>query len=442
MPPRRRRLHALLYVLPVLSVAVVALAILGPGADRPYRVARVYAGPTDGVNSLPLHLVVVDRLGEVERGVAERSVEIAVQVGGRELVRQAFVTDSRGHAWPTLEFENPGGAFELRVRDGPRSIATGMVQLTAGQWTDKARSRGGFVKGKRKGELRVSVAPERGVLAVPFGDHLIVEVRDSDGVISGAKVLVHQEGDKPKAEATTDESGRVRVPIEVPEHAMSVKAHASTSDGRDGTFWGALPVVPGALDARSSDAGIRVESPILREVAYVALLTNSGRQAHAAIPLEADGRGGSIGLWKVPVPKSEDSWCMTSSESDFQAPATVGWPLRSSARLGQTFAVADVLVLDGTPAAFSVQKKRRMRARWFAGAFVVGAALLAIALMALENQLTTRDLSRHLAAAGTSDEELARLTSKSLWPFIVLTALACVLLGFTLIALLTLAHGM
>lgn len=444
MSSRRRRLQALLYALPVLAVAVVGIAVLGPGADRPYRAARVYGGPTQGVESLPLHVVIVDRIGEVEVGVAGREVDVSLRVGADKVLHKRVTTDARGHAWPTFALPKHAGALKISVQDGGRDIGSARVDLSRSAWLAKARGRGGFLKGKRAGTLRVDVSPARGVLAVPFPDHLIVQVSEASRAVAGAQVTLSKEDGGAQKPVTTDAHGRAQLPYLALEHALSVKVVATAGEGRSGWFWGALPVVPGALDARLTEAGIRLESAILRDVAYVVLLTQAGRLDHAAITLEPDGRGGAVGLWKIKPPKEQRSWCMVSSESDFNAPATVGWPMYvpSAPALADTFAVPDVELLDGAPARYLVQKGRRLRARYFAGAFVIAAALLALGLMALDSRLASRELLRHLAAAGASDEELAQLTSKSLWPFIVLIALASVLLGFALLALLILAQGM
>jgi hypothetical protein len=443
MASRRRHLQALLYALPMLAVAVVGIAILGPGADRPYRVARVYAGPTQGVDVLPLHLVVVDRIGEAESPVAGRSVDVTVRAGAGKPILRSVTTDERGHAWPTFSLSTGTSPLEISVQDRGHDLGSGQADVSRDSWAARARGRSGFLKGKRQGKLRVDVTPERGVLAVPFRDHLIVQVSEDSHAVVGAQVsLAKEDGDS--APATTDAHGRARLRYLALEHALSVKVSAKADGGRSGWFWGALPVVPGAIDARLTDAGIRVESAISRDVAFLALLTDTGRRDHAAVALEPDGRGGSVGLWKVKPPKQQRAWCMVSSESDFNAPGTVGWPLYapSPPALAETFAVADIELVDGAPARYLVQKARRLRARFLAGTFVIAAALLALALMALDSRLAGRELVRHLTAAGASPEELDQLTSKSLWPFVVLIALVSVLLGFALLALLILAQGM
>ncbi|HMR08111.1 MAG TPA: carboxypeptidase-like regulatory domain-containing protein, partial [Polyangiaceae bacterium] len=319
MSSRRRRLQALLYALPVLAVAVVGIAVLGPGADRPYRAARVYAGPTQGVESLPMHVVVVDRIGEVEVGVAGHEVDVSLRVGADKVLHKRVTTDARGHAWPTFALPKHAGALKVSVQDGGRDIGSARVDLSRSAWLAKARGRGGFLKGKRAGTLRVDVSPARGVLAVPFPDHLVVQVSEASRAVAGARVTLSKEDGGSQKPVTTDAHGRAQLPYLALEHALSVKVVATAEEGRSGWFWGALPVVPGALDARLTEAGIRLESAILRDVAYVALLTQAGRLDHAAITLEPDGRGGAVGLGKIKPPKQQPRWWMGSSESDFNA---------------------------------------------------------------------------------------------------------------------------
>ena len=66
-----------LLALPVVTVAVVALALLTAAAPRPFRAARIWGGPTDGTRlSLRVEVVdVVESNGEiVERAVPGEKV--------------------------------------------------------------------------------------------------------------------------------------------------------------------------------------------------------------------------------------------------------------------------------------------------------------------------------------------------------------------------------
>ncbi|MEZ4219592.1 MAG: hypothetical protein R3B13_01605 [Polyangiaceae bacterium] len=437
-----RRLHAVLYALPMISVAVVAFAILGPGAERPFRVATVALGPTENIQRLPLHVAVTDRLGEAEVPVPNLTVRVQASTQAGNSAALEVQTDAQGHAFPNLKLQNGGGPVEIAVREGKRVLAEGRVSLSTADWLRLARGRGGFLDGTKRGELQVNVGPERGSVAVPFADWLVVDVRDARGPVQGAVVNLVSDDTK-SARATTDGMGRARLRIEVNQHAIVVRVEAR-HEQREGSFWGALPVVPGAMDARLTAEGIRVASPIEREVAYVTLLGEDKRLANSALRLEPDGRGGAVGLWKIDLPASGPAWCMVSSEADHFTPGTVGWPLlrASTTRPARTLAIPDILLLDNHGARFREERRRLSKARWLAGIFVVGAAVLAIALMAIDNRRAARILTHHLIAAGSTQEEQDKLTSKSLWPWVVLTALSCVLLGFSLLALVTLARGM
>jgi hypothetical protein len=439
-----RTTRTLLYSLPVLTVGVVGFATLVVGAPRPYWGARLFGGPVEGSPRLSWQLQVVERIGEAEAPAPARRARVdATLANGRTLTWQGAV-DASGMASVSLEPDAPpGGPVSVHVvstEPKARELGSGRVSLSRDTWLAGARRQGGWVDGKGSGALRISVAPGRGVFAVPFYDPLLIQVRDERGAVGGAQVKLSPDGLDVKAGGlVTDEHGRVRVQIAPREHVVSLRVTARR-EGDEGTWFGALPVVPGALHARLNSGKLWIESPIVHERAYFAILDESARLAGDSVALTPDARGGSGAIVDAPDFGARRLWCVVSSESDLASPGLVGWPLGEpgpDAPPPRTFAVADHLLLDGLLAGYRAETERRARARLIAAVFAVGAALLAAALMMLEARDARARLGRHLSAAGSDDSEVARVSDSSRRLWVVAVGVLGVMLGFLFLALLS-----
>ena len=122
----------LLLALPVSMVAFVTLALVTGGAVRPYPVARVWGGPTDGrhvsvrVEALQ---VLVERAAVVESPITEGSVVVELSAAGFD-ARRTEPLDAEGSAEARFELPSTFTELELRVTHG-EELAHGKLSLTA-----------------------------------------------------------------------------------------------------------------------------------------------------------------------------------------------------------------------------------------------------------------------------------------------------------------------
>jgi len=443
-----------LYALPLVTVAVIAFAIFVAGAPRAYTGARVYGGPTDGVSTLSLRVAVVERFAEVEEPADVGDLAVELELGDGRRAAAPGHTDARGMAAVQVAIPGapPSGPIRLRVsvprgRGRTVTLADSRVELGVAEWASRAREIGGWLQGSRKGALSVRVAPGRGALAVPFVSPLWIEVRDPKGPVARASLRFETDGvvrSNPDAPVETDAMGRASIRVAPREHAVALRVVAKTEAGAEGEWYGSLPVVAGAIEATLTDAGLRIESPIERDVAYLALLAPTSRVAGGPVALEADGRGHSVALVPLPPLPPGPIWAVVSGEPELDSGSTVGWPLRvpaldapsSSPPVARS--VPDRLLADGLGIGFAEEARRRARARHLALGFSALAALLAVVLLLREGRRAAHVLDEHLREAGAEAEVADAIAQrKSRW-IGALIALLCIAMGFAIVALVAL----
>jgi hypothetical protein len=426
----------LLLALPVALVAFVTLALVTGGTVRPYRVARVWGGPTDGrrvsvrVEGLE---VLVERAAVVERPLSGGGVVVELHAPNFD-ARRAATLDSEGSAEVAFELPSPAPGLQITVWQG-EELARGTLALDAAPWVRAARRRGGWASA-RAGDFQVRAAPLRGAFAVPFRDELAVDVLRAGAAASGVRLHARGSGATVEPETlTTDPAGRATFSIEPHEHVATVTVTVDGAGG-DATASFALPIVPGALDARRSGETLTFTSPVPREVAYFALVTETERLLGGRVTLtpSANGAGASASVpfsSLQPPPK----YVVVSSERDLRSPAAVGWPLdipSPDAEPARTFDAVDALLVDGRPRAAAREARRAARVRWVVAA-VCGAMLaLELVLLVMFTRNSDRSLDAHFAGSGLDAEALARLAPKRV-PRVAL-ALILVALGFLVVA--------
>jgi hypothetical protein len=383
-----RNLPWLFRALPAAAALVVVAAVLA-GQERPVRAARLLGGPPEGsrhawrVELLEVH-------GTASRPLA--GVALSVRAGS---THQSITTGPGGIAEMQIEATEHGPARVSLVEMATGQVlAGGSVQLSPQVWAQPAGRRGGWLAGHRAGALHVDVAPRRGVLAVPFEDALLVRVEHAGEGVADARVALACDGIAvlAGASAKTDARGVAEVRIAPRDHAPSCSVTATRGD-LEGTFHGVLPVVPGALNATREGSHVRIESPTPAAFGYVALVTPEARLGAHAVPLvEADGR--AQGRVRLAPAEQHAQFAVVSSEADFRSPALVGWPLESSADApATTFDVRDVLLLDGLPDARARERARSAAVLWRSVAAIGALGLAAIGMLWYEGRLTRRGRS-------------------------------------------------
>jgi len=424
------------YGLPIVAVFAVALALVTAGSTRPYRVARLWGGPTDG-SRVSFRVEVLDVRedrggGFEERDVAGGSVRAHVARGGFEADRSVAL-DAEGGGEIGIEVPGGGARFELVIDQAGVELARGPVELTAARWAQAARRRGGFTGGSA-GALAVRVAPRRGALAVPFDEDLVVEVGRDDGVAANASVTASATGAQVSPlEGKTDANGRVSFRLRPEEHSVTLHLGIDAGGPRsDGAF--GLAVVPGAFRATLVGRTVLVESPVPRDLCYLALVTERERLVGARLELAPDSSGKSVARFELP-PGISPTHAVVSSDRDLRSPAAVGWPLvpPASGLPAQTFDAVDALLLDGRPRAALRERLRRDRVRWTTAAFCSAILLIEMVLLIGLKRASDRALDQHLAREGVAGEEAERLAPRRSPALLV--ALALIALGFLVVTL-------
>jgi hypothetical protein len=426
-----------LYVLPVATVAVVTLALVTGGGARPVRVARVWGGPTtaERVSVRAEVFDLLDERGAVhEVPVSSGQVTLKLHAPGFDAVRSAAL-DVEGSA--EFAFEPPERArpLDLAVAEAGSELGRGRIELEPEPWAEAARRRGGWAV-TRAGEFEVRVAPERGALAVPFEERLLLGVMRAG--VAAANLRVHASATGARLtpiDATTDAQGRLVLAFAPEEHTVSLTLDLGVAPAATAVSF-ALPVVPGAMRARREGNELVIESPVPREVAYFAVVTPSELLFAGRVTLSADARGQSSARVPLPPLGAGEHYAVVSSERDLRSAAAVGWPLEPAAdgEPERTFDAVEALLLDGRPRALLRETRRRARVRWVVAAFSAAALTIELLLLVAFTRKSDRALDAHLAGAGVDLEDAQRLAPKR--SPAVLVALFAVALGFLLVALM------
>lgn len=439
-------LRRLLVVLPLLTLAVVGFALLGLGRARPYLVLRVHGGAVPAPGALSLRLVVTQRQYDVERP-APGPLRVTL-MRGEQPVRWEGEADETGRALLQLPQGPSGqGPLELRVQRGEEVLAAGELKLPREQWLRAARRGGGWLTGTTQGSFTWQVAPRRGTLAVGIEEELLVVL--GRGVEPGAGALVTAQGEGfavPSGSVSADAGGRLRLRVTPLEPNAALRLTARSPEGVEGQWYTMPRVVSGGMELRElAPDRLAVWSPFPREEAYVAILDEQQVWDFAVVELHADARGGASA--ELPRPRLEQpTWGVVSLEPELDAASTIGWPLdgqgsgaaRHHPEPARSLVIPEQLLLDGAPAAFQADAQRRRLARWVAGGFTLGAALLALALTALELRRSEAALAQHLAARLPERSAQRQVRGRAQAALHALLALALILLGFALVGLLTL----
>ncbi len=434
--------RSLLYALPLLTVAVVSYALFVVGTTRPFAGARVFGGPTEGAQHLSLRVSAIESYRGIESPLDVTEVLVEARLSDGRAVSNTAAVDERGSSSVVLEFAGKPvhGSVHIRVSSGASRLADGEVELSTDEWTKRARDLGGWLAGgSRSGSLTVQVAPGRAAMAVPFEKPLLVEVQDGARPVDGAEITLEPDGvsiRKGDEKKVTDRSGRAIVFVTPREHIVSLRVKARAGKAQ-GSWFGRLPIVPGALDARLEDNALVVESPVPQDLAYWSVIGKAQSIARGSVKLGDDGRA-RVPLSNLP---SGPLWAMVSGEPELDSASTVGWPLGDldpDAEPLRSRVVVDPLLLDGTLASQVLDARRRNRARLLAVGFTILAALLAGILLMLENRRSRITLEAHLLSAGEESESRERITDTSGRGYRAIVVLLCVALGFAVVALLAL----
>lgn len=440
----RARGRIWLFVTPVSAVAVVLLGVV-TGGVRPFRSARVYSGPTQGITDLYLRVELGDRDRVVEVPAAGVPFGVIALQGGRRVASCRGRSDELGSAEVALQLPSPtDSAFELLVEpvgaDLP-PLARGLVLGSREAFQRGSTRRGGFQRGRYSGPIALAVAPAHGVLVTALGaleDELVIRAARSSEVLAGLRVGVKLEGAEPaETEVTTDELGLARLRLRPRDAQVRVTLHAISERYGEGTLATRFDVVQGAIRASKSESTLKLESSGAASAAYLGFFDEAQRYGGARVPLTAAPDGRLVGELPWPAFASKSPlWVVASSQPDLASPSAVGWPVAGAQEPDpKTFDVHELLVLDGAPVARLREERRAKRIRLVTAAYATLAFLATLYLFVRRVRESDRSIERHLTRSGVAGEvaSIAPIRKGR-----AVLAAACIGLGFVVLVVFAL----
>lgn len=434
----------LLFGTPITAVFVVLLGVVSGGV-RPFRSARVYSGPTQGITDLSLRVELGLRDRVVEVPVVGERFNVVVMEGGQRVADARGRTDELGSAEVLIHLPRPrDSALELRVEAiGPNlpPLARGLVLGKRERFLAAAGRRGGFQSGRRSGVLELSVAPAHGALVIAQGaleDELVVRAEHGGSPVEGARVRIALEGAEPRdAETRTDASGLSRLKLRPREQQVQAILTASAEGLGEGTLSTRLDVVQGAIRATRRDGRLLLESSGAASAAFLGFFDERQRYTglHAALSPAPDGRM----LAELPWPPgltASPLWVIASSQADLNSPSAVGWPIGETLPPApETFDARELLLLDGAPQARLREERRARRIRLVTAAYGSMALLLTLVLFVRRVRDAGRDIERHLRSSGVEPGADALVPARRGGGAL---AAACIGLGFVVLVVFAL----
>jgi hypothetical protein len=442
--PSWSRGRFLLFAVPLSAVLIVLLGVLSGGA-RPFRSARVYGGPTQGLTELRLRIEVGQRDRIAEVPVSDVALNVVAIEGGQRVATARAKTDSVGTTEVALRLPRPrDSALELWVESASEvtaPLAKGLVLGSREVFRAKAGRRGGFQRGRYTGEVALSVAPAHGVLVTAQGaleDELVIRAERAGSAVVGARIGVKLEGAEPaEAQLRTDATGLARLKLRPSDATVRVALDAVAEGIGAGTLAARLEVVQGAIRVTRRGEALLVESSGAAALAYLGFFDESRRYLGMRVPLATapDGRLVAELPWPAALP-AQPLWVVASSQPDLASPSAVGWPISPTDELApHTFDARELLLLDGAPTAALREAKRERRVRLVTVGYAAMALLLTLLLFVKRVRDADAHIGQHLNRAG-ADDAAASIVPPSRGR--VVLAAACIGLGFLVLALLAL----
>lgn len=388
----------LLYVLPLLAVAVLGLSTFLGTQGGIVRSAVVLGGPTDGPEPFRGRLQVVEEVDDVVTPVGGESIVLAASRGSHGVERR-LVTNETGWA----EFELPlrgQGPLLLEIFDSRgKTLARGPTSLSTERWLRSARRREGQMRVQKRDDLKATLSIVSRVLAVPFTGDGELRVMRNEGPLSGARARLEGVGADVRGpgRGVTDEDGRLSFSVAAQEHVAALRVTVDHGE-LSWVFQQALPVVPGAFWFRRVDEGFEVLAPVPRDEAWYTFVTETARFTGGRLTLRENERGFFTGtIPSTAVPRAEGLFLVLASSADARSASTVGYPLDGQ---NHTLDVWDAYLLDGGPAERRRVEKRRRKIRLTLGAYAGLSGLLTLLLFVFHIKRSDRELSARLEDAG------------------------------------------
>ncbi len=412
-----------MYVLPLLSLAVIGLSFFLSPPEETVVSALVLGGPTD---------MGPEFSGRAQVTGLRRGVEIAKEAYpfriegtfGTRTVSRSVTTGPGG--WAEFSLPRQGQALSrLKLTDSlGRELAAGEPNMSSSRWSRAASVRGGGLRRHQSGALAAQLFIERAVLAVPFAAKMTLDVSLSgDADLRSLDLSLEGDGVEILRKPHWDEVGK-HYSFEVRPLAHSASLRVSLSgNGESLLFEESLSVIPGALDFTIDGDRVTVVSPIVRQEAWFTYVTERERLVGGWVPLKQRPDGISVGEFSVPAAAKEAEYLVLSSSPEGRTMGVVGYPLRGQR---QTFDAVDGFLLDGGPRARQAFVARARATRnWIAG-YAGVSFFLTLVLFAMNVRRKQRELAQNLdrvgAEEGAYDRSAAPLLIASLCLFFAFSA--------------------
>lgn len=437
----RARGRWLLLTTPISAVAVVLLGVVSGGV-RPFRSARVYSGPTEGITDLRLRVELGDRSRLVEVPAAGAPFIVLAVEGGQRVAQAEGRTDASGSGEVSLRLPRAlASAFELRVEQSTPDLpplARGLVLAKGEGFRLRAGRRGGFQRGRHTGELELAVAPAHGVLVTAQGaldDELVLRARRAGAAVIGLPIDVELEGAEPHvARVTTGEEGLARLRVRPADAHVGVALGAAVRGADRSTAMVRLTVVQGAIRATKREGQLLLESSGAATEAFLGFFDERQRFGGARAVLHAAPDGHLVG--ELPWPSALTAsplWVVASSQPDLASPSAVGWPVVGVDEPDpKTFDARELLLLDGAPAAQSREERRAKRIRWVTAGYAAAALVVTLLLFARRVRDADAAIEAHLGREGAEGAITPARRGRAA------LAASCIALGFIVLCVFAL----
>ncbi|MBX3207253.1 MAG: hypothetical protein KF764_19555 [Labilithrix sp.] len=305
---RNRRRTALIVLAPIVAVATMMLG-LRVGAGNVVHAASVFAAPPGKPASpdapVPFAWQVLTYLED--RGTRETlgvsDLTVIARSKGHES-RWSGASNADGVAEPSLALPGlaPNDPVEIEVRAAgdAEPLARGFVDWQSPAWarepTDDG-ARAAVRPSKREGAIALDVLVEGERLVVGEATPLWAHVGAPGGDASRVTLTLTPEAglrlDEDTAKIGCD--GWAEIAAVADGHVAGIQIDAKDPDGRHGTWFGALPVAPGAffvgaprfVRAGTKETAVLV-APNPRTVVYAEVDDERGRVFAAALPLAVE----------------------------------------------------------------------------------------------------------------------------------------------------------
>lgn len=385
-------LRVLCLTLPSLAVAILAYAFLVVGVERPVVAARVFAGPTaPHASQVNVHIQVFEVFQGAEQTVSQHAITVKL-MDGSPVPPLLWSGQTNDLGFTEAQFLVPRSFLlknaELIVSHRastdlmPSVLVRGQLPERLPTWTATAVE-SPVVPGQASGPYLIQVGLVRGALAVPFQGAIELRVtqagKEAPAItlelkLVGASFIQANGQPNPTSTATsvtTDQRGISVIEILPQSHAIELTIASKANTLIDSSRWfGALPIIPGAMLASVDGTHLKVHSPVVRKQAFIRFVSRTERLGALSLSLLEDKEGTTSGSTSMPknivdrLSKNEPVWAVLSSDPHSLSGGSVGWSLLTpQLAASTTFTPPDSKIMDGAIAVQHVELVRRSTGR-------------------------------------------------------------------------------